>query len=179
MPEGAEKKEDGGALKSKELTVPAKAGSVYLAGAEKFKGAGSGTHVGLSVKISSNRTELSTITVPDLDKIGEGPVYITSPVKIYGKHLKTFLGQKGITIPENVGKFISDAEIVCEAFYYTSSGPLLMVFDLNLKQGVFTDLIGKELGDVFDIHGASVRVLRCPDDGALQTLQEYCASLPA
>ena len=178
MPEAPEKKDDGGALKSKDLTVT-RNGSALLAGAEKYKGGGSTTHVGLSVYISSNRTELSTIMIPDLEKIGDGPVYITSPVKIKGVHLKAFLGKKGVKIPDNVGKFISDADIICEAFYYTSSGPLLMVFELDLKQGVFTDLIGKELGDVFDIHGASVRMLRCPDDGALQTLQEYCASLSA
>ena len=181
MANGSEEKDTGG-LKQKELEVRKdRTALTLLAGAEKYVGGGQTTHTGLSVYISSNRDELSTIMIPDLDKIGEGPVYITKPVRIKGSNLKKFLQSKGITLPNkdpgNVEKFVADAEISCEAFYYTKSGPLLMVFALDLTKGLITDLVGKELGDLFDIHGASVRVLRCPDEGALQTLQKYCGSL--
>jgi hypothetical protein len=176
MANGAEEK-DTGALKQKELEVRKdRTALTLLAGAEKYVGGGQTPHTGLSVYISSNRDELSTIMIPDLDKIGEGPVYITKPVRIKGDNLKKFLKDK-VTLPGKVENFIADAEISCEAFYFTKSGPLLMVFALDLSKGLLTDLVGKELGDLFDIHGASVRVLRCPDEGALQTLQKYCASL--
>jgi hypothetical protein len=176
MADGSEEK-DTGALQQKDLEVPKnRTALTLLAGAEKYVGGGQTTHTGLSVYISSNREDLSTIMIPDLDKIAEGPLYITKPVRIKGYNLKTFLKNK-VSLPSKVENFIADAEISCEAFYYTKSGPLLMMFALDLSKGVFTDLVGKELGDLFDIHGASVRVLRCPDEGALQTLQKYCASL--
>jgi hypothetical protein len=177
MANGSEEK-DTGALKQKELEVRKdRTALTLLAGAEKYVGGGLTTHTGVSVYISSNRDELSTIMIPDLDKIVDGPVYITNPVRIKGDNLKKFLQSKGVKLPDNVEKFVADAEISCEAFYYTKSGPLLMVFALDLTKGLITDLVGKELGDLFDIHGASVRVLRCPDEGALQTLQKYCGSL--
>jgi len=181
MPDGSQEK-DAEALKKKDLEVRKdRTALAFLAGAEKFFGADQKPRTGISVYVSSNREDLSTIIIPDLDKVGEGPVYITKPVRIKGDNLKKFLQGRGINLPNkdpgNVEKFVADVEISCEAFYYTKSGPLLMVFALDLTKGVFTDLVGKDLGDLFDIHGASVRVLRCPDADALQTLQKYCASL--
>ena len=181
MPDGSEKK-DTELLKRKELELRKRwTPLTLLAGAEKFVDVSKDAHTGISFYVSSNRDDNSTVMIPDLAKIGDGPVYITKPVRIKGDNLKKFLQARGINLPNkdpgNVEKFVADVEISCEAFYYTKSGPLLMVFALDLTKGVFTDLVGKELGDLFDIHGASVRVLRCADKDALETLQKYCASL--
>ena len=186
MPDGSENK-DVEVLKRKELELRKRwTPLTLLAGAEKFVDVSKDAHTGISFYVSCNREDDSTVMIPDLAKIGDGPVYITKPVTIRGNNLKLFLKSKGIfpdpekekdKKPSPLEKFIADANISCEAFYYTKDGPLLMVFQIELKEGLLTDLGGKQLGDLFEIHGASVRVLRCPNADAFKTLQEYCANL--
>ena len=182
MPDGSENK-DVEVLKRKELELRKRwTPLTLLAGAQKFVDVSKDAHTGISFYVSCNREDHSTVMIPDLAKIGDGPVYITKPVTIDGGNLRTFLKSKGIFADTEKGptpweKLIADAKISCEAFYYTKDGPLLMVFQIELKEGLLTDLGGKELGDLFEIHGASVRVLRCPNADAFKTLQEYCASL--
>ena len=151
--------------------------STLLAGIEKFVGS-SGSHTGIAVYISSN-TELSTLMIPDLGTIGEGPVYITKPVVLAGDKLKAFLKKKGVDLPDPVANLVEDTSISCEAFYYTKSGPLIMMFALKFDKGLLTSLVGDDLGALFDIKGAAVRVLRCPDKDSLAALQKYAADLSA
>ncbi len=176
MPNGAEKKE-GPVVKKEELEVRKdRTVKTFLAGADKMKGK-TDARISLAINVATNRDDLATIMITDLKEF-DGPVYITSPVKIRGANLKILLEKKAnVKLNERVAKCIEDGMISCEAFYYTKSGPLLMVFQLNFEKGLLTDLGGEEVGDLFDIHGASLRVLRVPNDQALETLEEYCAAL--
>lgn len=42
------------------------------------------------------------------------------------------------------------------------TGTLLMVFEVGFGPGIISDLVDPELGNLFDVQGMTVRVLRCP-----------------
>jgi hypothetical protein len=126
--------------------------------------------------------------IPDVTKISTGaPVYITKPIRIDGKNLKEFLNAKKIALPAAIGGdgtdknpgLIANLKISCEAFYFTTDGPLLMMFALTVQDGLIKSLTGDEaLGKLFDVQGASVRILRCPAS-SYSVLQDYVAELTA
>jgi hypothetical protein len=90
-------------------------------------------------------------------------------------------------VTEPVGKFLQIAEISLEAFYFNKNGPWLMQFNLNTEieeDGKRVGIIGtmtddKDLGELFDILGASVRVFKCNDKDQYKVLQRYAARLSA
>jgi hypothetical protein len=154
--------------------------STVLSGAEKLLDGD--IHTGIAVQVTSD-DKLSTLMIPDVGEVKNGaPVYITNPVRINGENLSDFLKEKGIDLGEKVNKFIGKTKISCEAFYYSKDGPLLMVFaltfkDENDKGGLISNLTGESsLGKLFDIQGASVRVLRCPKT-SFAVLEKYAAEL--
>ena len=56
-------------------------------------------------------------------------------------------------------------------------GPLLMMFSINFDKGLIGSLTHEEhLGDLFDITGGSVRVVRCPLE-KIGTLKDYVKQL--
>jgi hypothetical protein len=164
---------DGGPLKQSAPAIPPN----VLSGAQKLLDGT--THVGVAVLVTSDGKP-STLMIPDVTNLAKGqPVYITKPIRIDGKNLKDFLATKGVTLPAEVVKLIGDTKISCDAFYYTNSGPLLMTFALNFSDGLIQAVTGDEsLGKLFDIQGAAVRVLRCPES-AYQVLVDYTAELAA
>jgi hypothetical protein len=149
--------------------------SVVLSGAEKLLDGE--THTGVAVLVTSDGKP-STLMIPDVTKVVDGaPVYITKPIRINGKNLKAFLAKKNVKLPDEVTRLIEDTTISCEAFYYANNGPLLMVFAIKFEEGLIGSLTGEpELGALFDIQGASVRVLRCPQT-SFDVLKQYAAGL--
>jgi hypothetical protein len=134
-----------------------------------------------------------TIDVLTLIRQGKDPVFITSPTVLAGKDLKELLVARGILhhkadtgdINEPIGAFLKDAAITMEAFYVSTSGPLLMQFDLETEAkdnagnevGVVAGLIGdRDLEQLFLATGASARVLCCAK-ASFTTLQRYAAEL--
>jgi hypothetical protein len=158
-----------------------------LAGAETLFG--DQVRIGAELRIKSSGGP-SALRIADVSGIPNGqPVYITKPIKLEGKKLRKFLvGKKVLTLEdpqkpdgkvnESYGNLIADATISIEAFYFTvGTSPLLMMFDLELKDGLITSLTGDEaLGELFDITGASVRLLRCKEQD-FPILQKYAAQL--
>jgi hypothetical protein len=137
------------------------------------------THTGVAVLVTSDGNP-STLMIPDVTRISEGqPVYITKPIRIDGANLKTFLTKKGVNLDAKVVKLIEDTKISCEAFYWTKDGPLLMMFALKFDKGLIETLTGDaDLGNLFDIQGAAVRVFRCPKS-SFDVLKQYAAGLTA
>lgn len=156
--------------------IPAVAAtSMVISGAEKQLDGK--THAGIAVMVSSDG-QPSTLMIPDVAGVKDGePVYITKPIRISGEHLKKFLAKKGVDLPEAVSNLIEDTKISCEAFYYTKDGPMLLMFALKFEEGLIASLTGdKDLGDLFDVKGASVRLLRC-EENAFDVLKQYAAML--
>lgn len=152
--------------------------SPVLSGADKFLDGQ--THFGVSVLVTSDGKP-STLMIPDVTGVAAGtsPVYITKPIRIDGKNLKAYFVDKGLTLPDALASLIDDTKISCEAFYFTKTGPMLMMFALKFDQGLIKTLTGDEaLGKLFDVQGASVRILRCPAN-AFSVLQQYVAELSA
>jgi len=151
--------------------------SPVLSGAEKFLDGQ--THFGVAVLVASDGKP-STLMIPDVGGISKGsPVYITKPIRIDGKNLKAFFVAKGVTLPDALTGLIEDTKISCEAFYYTNNGPLLMMFALKFDQGLIKSLTGDDaLGQLFDVQGASVRILKCPAT-SFPVIQQYVAELSA
>jgi len=150
-----------------------------LSGAEKY--ADGQVHAGIAVLVTSDGKP-STLMIPDVTKVKDegGPIYITRPIRITGKKLKDFLAKKG-TLPQEVSSLIKDliedTSISCEAFYFTTNGPLLMMFQLKFDQGLIKTLTkDDDLGNLFDIQGASVRVFRCAKE-SFPVLEQYVAEL--
>ncbi len=137
-----------------------------------------GTHVGVAVTLSSG-SGVSTLMIPDVTGISKGqPVFITRPIVLQGKNLKDFFTAKGITLDKKVTDLIADTEISCQAFYYSTS-IMLMVFQIKFDQGLIASLTGDaSLGALFDVKGASLRLLKCPE-ASLNVLQKYAAGLSA
>ncbi len=173
-----------------------------LAGAETLMNGK--LRIGLEVRVKSGSGS-SALRIADVTGVSKGePVYIAKPIRLEGKHLKKFLLGKGILhetqedekddkgaviqgpdgqpkkkLQEPYGRLIDDATISCQAFYFTvgDNNPLLMMFDLQLKDGLIQSLTGDaDLGNLFDITGASIRLLRCKEED-LPKLQAYAAQL--
>jgi hypothetical protein len=158
-----------------------------LAGADTLFG--DQIRIGAELRIKSSGGP-SALRIADVTGIPNGqPIYITKPIKLEGKKLRKFLvGKKVLTladpgqpegkVKESYGNLVADATISIEAFYFTvGTSPLLMMFDLELKDGLITSLTGdKELGELFDVTGASVRLLRCKEQD-FPILQKYAAQL--
>jgi hypothetical protein len=172
-----------------------------LAGADTLMNGKLRAGVELRVKSGSGSSAVRIADVTGLSK-GE-PVYIAKPIRLEGYNLRKFLIGKGVLhekaetekdtdgkeikgpdgkpkkqLEEAYGRLIDDATISCQAFYFTTGdNPLLMMFDLQLKDGLIKSLTGDEdLGNLFDITGASVRLLRCKEED-FPKLQAYAAQL--
>ena len=169
--------------------------SPVLSGVDNF--IDGNTHVGIAVRMTSSGVP-STLVIPDAGGVKDGaPVFLTRPIRLEGKNLKKFLIAKGVLtlktandtsddpeVNETVGKFLNIATISLEAFYFTTKGPLLMMFDLSTKgtiNGQEVGVIGAltddpSLSQLFDVTGASVRIFRCPK-GSYRVLEKYAAAL--
>ena len=160
---------------SKADTTAAASTSVILSGAEKQTDGQ--THFGVAVMVSSDGKP-STLMIPDVAGVATGePVFITKPIRIDGKNLKAFLKNKGVELPDAINNLIEDTQISCEAFYYTKNGPLLMMFALKFEEGLIASLTGDEdLGKLFDVKGAALRVIRCEEKN-FDILKQYAAGL--
>ena len=172
---GTNKPNTDGSKKPKTKAPVVASTSMVLSGAERYLN--DKTHVGISVMVSSDGPP-STLMIPDVAGVKSGePVYITKPIRISGEHLKTFLKNKGVDLPEPVSNLIEDVKISCEAFYYQHDGPMLLMFALKLDNGLIADLTGdKDLGALFDVKGASVRLLKC-SESSFDVLEKYAAGL--
>ncbi|MCC6967625.1 MAG: hypothetical protein IT391_15245 [Nitrospira sp.] len=159
-----------------------------LAGAETLTNGQ--LRIGLELRVKSG-SGMSALRVADVKGVTKGePVYITKPIVLEGKNLKKFLVKKGIltkvkpndpedmTVNEPYGKLIEDAEVSCDAFYFTTQdNPLLMMFQLKFEQGLIKSLVGDDdIAELFDVKGVSVRLLRCKKED-FHTLQAYAAQL--
>ena len=132
-------------------------------------------HYGVAIDLVSGSGQ-STLMIPDVT--AKEPVLITRPILIEGAKLKTFLGKKGINLPEPVARLVADAKISCAAFYYSSAVQLYM-FALTFETGLIASLTGDaDLATLFDVKGASVRVIKCPK-ASFDILQKYVAGLSA
>ncbi len=135
---------------------------------------GKKAHFGIAVHVSTDENP-STLVIPDL--AGKKTCFITRPVTIHGKNLAAYLKKKVDNIPDAVSRLLKDTDIACDAFYYSDSGPLLMMFEINFTEGLIKDLTNDEdLGKLFDVHGASLRVLKCPKD-SFGVLEKYVSDL--
>ena len=176
MADQEEPKDTGKPAPTKTEVPAVQAQSPVLSGAEKY--ADGQVHAGIAVLVTSDGKP-STLMIPDVTKVkdGGGPIYITKPIRITGKNLKGFLTAKKITLPKEVSDLIEDSSISCEAFYFTTSGPLLMMFQLKFDQGLIKTLTkDDDLANLFDIQGASVRVFRCAKE-SFPVLEQYAAEL--
>lgn len=142
------------------------------------------TKLALSVNVTSG-TGRSTLMVPDIGGIKNGkPIYITKPVGIVGSKLKKFLAGDDTKepkvparadLPKPISDLIEDTTISCDAFYYSTDTTLIM-FNLKFDKGAIGSLLGTDIGELFDITGASLRVLKCSEKN-YPVLQKYVADL--
>ena len=148
-----------------------------LSGAERF--VDGGMHVGIAIELSSDG-KTSILTIPDVGEVknGKSPVYITKPLVLKLSKLETFLKNKKVTLPAEVSRLLNDAQLSCDAFYFTANdGPLLMMFQVRFTKGLIASLTGdKDIGELFDIKGAAVRVFRSKQED-FAALQHYAAEL--
>jgi hypothetical protein len=139
-------------------------------------------HVGIAVAVTSSG-QTSVLMIPDVKQVKDGtsPVYITKPIRLELTKLKAFLASKGVNLPEEVQNLLNDATVACDAFYYTAgSGPKLMQFTLQFKDGLIKSLTGDpDIGSLFDVKGAYVRYFQCPKEGGYAKLKAYAAELQA
>ena len=164
------------------------------------------THFGIAVAVEADGKEsyLMIPDATRIDK-GQ-PVYITKPVTIKGEHLATYLKSKGVTLPKspNIEAFLNTASVTCDAFFFSKSergltdeevtnwdrdnpnvtkpandkideGAFLMMFNVK-TEGLLSTLVDPDLGKLFDITGASLRVLRCRASSK-KILEEYAELL--
>jgi len=139
------------------------------------------------------KQHITTTTEPISRELIDGnisdPIMIDSKDLIDGieaKDLIKLLSNANITLPEVLMESarIADGKIPCKAFYYTTSGPILIMFELTFrdregKTGLIKTLTGvKALSELFDVQGAFVRVFRCPQE-SFTALRQYCARLLA
>jgi hypothetical protein len=153
-----------------------------LAGAKSLTG--DVPHYGIAVVLASDG-KTSVLTIPDVGKVkqGGGDVFITKPINLKLEKLQKFLEKKGVTLPEQVNALLKSTEISCDAFFYRSALQggkgkiLLMVFSINFTQGLIGALTGdKDLGSLFEIQGASLRVFQC-SEADFHVLESYAAEL--
>jgi len=150
-------------------------------------------HAGVAVNVSSSGG-LSTLMIPDVTGVANGnsPVYITKPIMTAGKKLSAFLKAKNIDLPEKAEALLSDTSIALNAFYFNndrilkeegkadtvlSTGAILMSFEIKFDKGLISSLTGDDsFKELFDVQGASLRVLRCSKQD-FPTLQNYVKEL--
>ena len=95
----------------------------------------------------------------------------------FGPGLEDDVADNAAVTVQPQGGLIEDTTISCEAFYFTTNGPLLMMFALRFNRGMIESLTNDPaLGALFDVKGASVRILRCKPE-AFDTLKDYVAAL--
>ena len=159
-----------------------------LEGVSKASGMLDGSsHVSVAVRLKAD-DKPSALVIPDISKDKDRPVYLTKPISLNAKKFKAFL-EKKITLPKRIGDLLENITISCNAFYYVSETsppeetdksktPLLIMFSLSFKNaGLIESLSGdKDLGELFDITGASVRIFRCPAE-SFKVLEDYAKSL--
>jgi hypothetical protein len=150
--------------------------------------------VGVAVDLRSSAGP-SSLMIPDATKVGEGePVYLSKPVELQLAKLESFLLRKGVEIPEkpvDLKALMKNTTLVCGAFYYSAAkmnddkktverpGALLMSFAIKNDTGIIASLTGdKDLGDLFDVVGVSLRIVKCPQE-RLSELQAYVKQLSA
>jgi hypothetical protein len=162
------------AVEPRKDTAPApRAASGVLAGAELLLDGK--THIALAVQVSSDG-KLSTLMIPDVAGT-DATCFITKPVRIKADKLAAYLEKKNITLPDEVKNLLTDTTISCEAFYSTKDGPFLMMFAIQFDKGLIATLTkDPDLGEMFDVKGGSVRVLRCPAT-SFDVLEKYAAEL--
>lgn len=131
------------------------------------------------------------LNVFDLIEQGNEPVSISRQTRLNGKDLKELLIAKGILhkktdssgLKEPIGCFLKDGPIMVDAFYFTTNGPLLMMFEIHAQGPRGKELIAmltgdKELAGLFGVASATARILRC-SKGSFETLLGYVAELCA
>lgn len=130
----------------------------------------------------------STLCILDITPQSVPPFFIPKSVVIEGTVIRDFLDKTGIEVPERLRGTLSGSKVSLSAFYYDprspqgdqavqDSGPLLMIFEIKLDKGLMADLMGPEVGSIFDVYGASLRLLRIPTKDDLETLKRYWATL--
>jgi hypothetical protein len=78
------------------------------------------SHVGVAIEVAASGN-VSHLIVSDAMSITSGaPIFITAPVRIKGVNLKKFLDAKGLALPDAVAGLLSNLEIGCEAFYFST-----------------------------------------------------------
>ena len=154
-------------------------------------------HAGVAINVSSSGV-LSTLMIPDVTGVANGnsPVYITKPIMTAGKKLTAFLDAKKIVLPDKAKAVLSDTSIALNAFYFNndrtsekeledgkkettvlSTGTILMSFEITFDKGLISSLTGDDsFKELFDVQGASLRVLRCSKQD-FPTLQDYAKEL--
>lgn len=178
-----------------ELQLAGDRGSLkYLGGTEGLLD--NQTYVGVSVHVTSAGGTKSSLVISQVNNISDKtPVFITNPVKLDLSNLEKFLTDHDIPMPDPVRNVLKGTSISCDAFYYTGKdGPLLMMFALDFdakkekenkakkeqgkaQGGLIANLSGsQELGQLFDVTGVSLRVLRC-DDKHFKRIKDYCTAL--
>jgi hypothetical protein len=132
--------------------------------------------------------EPSTLCILDITPQSVPPFFIPEPVEIEGTVIRDFLDKTGIELPERLRGTLSGSKVSLSAFYYDprgpqgdqaaqETGPLLMIFEIELGKGLMADLMGPEASAIFEVHGASLRLLRIPTKDDLATLKTYWAQL--
>jgi hypothetical protein len=133
--------------------------------------------------------------IPDATKVGEGePVYLSKPVELQLDKLTEFLKKKNVTIPTepvDLNALMKNTKLVCGALYYSADkkkagtedierpGAMLMSFAIKNETGIIGSLTGDaDLGDLFDVVGVSLRIVKCPQE-RLPELQAYVKDLLA
>ena len=150
-------------------------------------------HAGVAINVSSSGG-LSTLMIPDVTGVANGnsPVYITKPIMTAGTKLTAFLDAKKIGLPQKAKDLLSDTSIALNAFYFNndrilkeegkadtvlSTGAILMSFEIKFDKGLISSLTGDDsFKELFDVQGASLRVLRCSKQD-FPTLQNYVKEL--
>lgn len=104
----------------------------------------------------------------------EIPNCITQPILIEGAKLKALLKKQGFGLGDRLGRLVRDTEITCEALYIMYDGPLFMVFEADIEDDLIGNLTGDHrLGSLFFIQGCMVRLLRVPNQKALEMIKAY------
>ena len=175
--ENGTKNEEAEGRNSSEEATPAREvpTSVMLAGAERrFDDK---VHIGIAIRVTSSGKP-STLMIPDVAGVEKGePIFITRRISLNGDNLEAFLKKEQITLPEKLAGVLRKGSISCEALYYSKDGPLLMIFEVIIEDGLLSNLVDPSLGELFDIQSGSLRLLRVPDEASLETLKKYCAAL--
>lgn len=150
-------------------------------------GADGKTHVSVSVNLETDGHPASLL----IDNPGEAgteqgggtSVCLTHPLEIKFDRLEKYLGTQNVTVPAPLANTMKTLELDCTAFYYRDSGPMLLSIALKCsdadKGGLIASLTNSpELGELFDIEGVSLRVLKCPE-ACREELETYWKAVSA